>query len=338
MTPLLAVSLFWGANAPKVTRPILCVELAMHSDGNPLEIKEILRALRARIPRRSLRLQPCSHFTAVETVWRVTIIPLQGHAITMKLVGPALDTQRQLNRGTLNPQELHQIIALTIAEAVRPSVDAELLARGLAQSPQSDEISLSEALAQLDEEPAASTKDAPSETSPPNKETAPQFAARLATGARAGLHRSWVSPSLELASLGILKDAVAGIALRWQRLPSTTRNETRIKYHDLELGLLAGWRSPSQLIELGGGLQGRLSLIRLDGSQVPPDKKRQSLWAVGALLSISIWPVRTQYFEIGVQTQVLGWPRAHRLLVLGERAFVQPRLEIFVAPVVLFRL
>jgi hypothetical protein len=311
-----------------VELPVLCIDVEKRSG---IDEQELVAAMRARVEVRVVR---CRSDTGQHPTWRLSVASSGPEAIMLRLVGEDVHAGKNLGIGGQSREEIVQLVSLTAAEAVRPSMKALLNRMGLeADPPASDlvaQIEDNECTPTACSEPKVITKTA---TLTVNRPVGGGL--QLIAGPLFGTNELELSGFVELRGFIEVESLSAALHVGVNILPSASIPTADLGTLELELGLSAAHRW--SVVELGLRAQSRLSFVSPTGSSPDLDNALQLFWngGLGALLGVWLW--ESSHWEVGISGQVWVWPQPNRFLVAGEVVRAQSYVELLFGPMLRLR-
>ncbi|MEK7703454.1 MAG: hypothetical protein AAB426_00735 [Myxococcota bacterium] len=304
-----------------------CVRVAAGPTAYLVSQDSLVDALRARLGQRGVLVVDCATATGAED-WRVGVETVEPTTLELSIDGPQIAMRHRVMTAGRAPEAVVQLLAVGIAEALRPTLDA-LLAR-LGKAPLADD-GLDDALAHMatTEPPKVSTVEpTPTGLAPPGR-------LRNVLGLGAGFNPD--VPRLQpFASLALEKQT-GRVALRLHTsasgAPSTRVQSWRVAVVQYRVGGSVAWSSP--FADVGLGAQARYSQISLASAADPTlVRAPATAWDAGPFAIAAVWPLTTGRWQLGVCTQVSLWWHPLRLRVRGQAVMHQSFVDAELGPVV----
>ena len=275
--------------------PVLCV------DAETALADDIVDAVRVRMAERPVRVIRCDASGELPA-WRVTVRPAGDDVLTLAIDG-AVTWSQDLDVHEMRAAESSRLVALHVVEAVRDSLSA-LAAQ---------------------ETPVAPVAEAPAQP-------VGRLALELQAGPSLGVDPFAVHGQVQLAGKW-QRDAVSFLgAVAVRTMEGGRLLDVAARGVELHLDLAARKRFWERL-ELGAHLRGRAARIGISGSNPDVRNGTRTYFDYGAGVSVLPWLWRGERLAIGLVVQATGWLRPHWLSVESRELLRQPRIDVFMGPV-----
>jgi hypothetical protein len=339
---VLLASLLLVAEVPLET-PVLCVEAR---GDPPIDAKELIAAIRARIAREEVVVERCG--ARPTSTWRIIATFKKKDEAELALEGRDIDAKRTLYIGGLGRQEISQTIALTAVEVVRRPLDALLASLGLAPPPPIEDRcpepppptpcpTCAEPRVCAEPPPCPEKVCPTCEVCAACAECPPPIEVPATAHFGVGLD---LGPTFSSAGIGSF--VALSAPLRYGPLaivphvgvdPLGQIGDSPRGF-DLELGLLGALAIDP--LELGVGVASRLHLLTVSGTANADGTT--SVWASGFLLAAGVDFLELGPATIGLAARAWIWPEPPRFRVDGVIASEEPHFEVGVFPRITLRL
>ncbi len=275
--------------------PVLCV------DADTALADDIVDAVRVRMAERPVRVMRCDPSEEPPT-WRVTARPTGDDVLSLAIDG-AVTWSQDLDVHAMRAAESSRLVALHVVEAVRESVSA---------------------LA-VPVEPAAPV--AETQVPPPSV-----LALELQVGPVLGADPFAVIGQVQLAGKWQREDTSFLGTVAARTMDGGRRLDVAASGFELHLEF-AGRKRFWQHTDLGLHLRGRAARVTISGSNPDVRNGVRTYFDYGAGASALQWLWRGERLAVGLVVQATGWLRPHWLSVEGQELLRQPRIDVFLGPV-----
>jgi hypothetical protein len=322
-----------------------CVQIAPALAETLVSRGSLVEALRARLQRRGVHVVDCATAKALD--WRVSVEASDPTTIEFTIDGPQVAVRQHLNTGERAPEAIVQLLAVSIAEALRPVLDALLDRLGDAP-PRRDELddALARMTASAPPEPQAADREAASAASVASS-TAPDSELKPPTAVPPGLLRSELglgvllapeTPRLQTSARGALVLQAGPLALALHAATGAALAARvagfGVNASQMRIGGSVQWSS--RLMDVGLGGQARYSRISLAGAGAMLKREPATAWDGGLLLVYSVWPWGVGPLQLGACAEVSLWWHPLRVRVRGETVMRQSFVDAELGPVARF--
>lgn len=302
------------------TAPVLCVRAETEAGLPVVLVDEVVPALRARIARKHMRVMACTN--AVQPQWRLTVQRQGPKGLLLVIDGQKARRELEFEARGQSASEVGSELALKVAEAMRPSIDALLAELGLLEEPEKPTREPGEeALAQL----ALVAPDEPLAPSTPAGLVAQRLHVEAGVFGGVGDATPLLHAGAQLAvglTFGSIRVSLVGAVLLPRRV---TRDEVRLTSSQLDGGIGLDWAPGA--FELGLRLLLRRALVGVSSDSATIDVGVQDYWAGVGALRVAWWPVRFGRLQLGgaVQGAAVWKPRV--FLLRGQPVEVHSMVE-----------
>jgi hypothetical protein len=305
----------------------------VHVKGTPaVRLKDLVEALRVRIDRRELRVVRCKNASGPGVAWRIDVEPAGEDALLLVLEGSGLSARRKVRTRELHRQEILQLVALTGAEAIRPSIEMLLGEVDIVQPSPGKPEKLEEPGSVRPKPRTRPEDDIAAKPPPPAPLPAQRWIWRtgLVLGPRLGIQQGELVGYLAIRGAVSLGPMSLVAHLGAQNLPGADLEPGTVEAWAIEAGVGAAWEW--RFLRLLLQVQNRFSIVELSGLDEPD--RQTTFWNVGLGLAVDVTLWRPGRWELGLSAQGWFWPQPNRFLVRGEHAVTHSFVELFIGPMV----
>jgi hypothetical protein len=279
--------------------------------GSPapdLHLESVERALAARVRGYGIDVVLCDAARLAAATWQVSLWSEPGGSVAVDLVGPHVARLQTLSVATRDAPQAAQMVAVAVAENLRPAAERWLLELGSSDGPPIP-------LAAADAEP------------PPLKERA-----RATVDAAVGPvldSRGAAALWLELASRVPLGDLALTLHAGMLAAPDRSRAGMEVSRRAYEMGL--GCAGSFAGVELG--LVAKARALTASASSAAKPRRTATFWSagIGVTSSFTLWSSSAALLALRVDGWF--WPRPHRLSYDGDVFLTEGFVELFAGPV-----
>ncbi|MBI5509589.1 MAG: hypothetical protein HY903_12625 [Deltaproteobacteria bacterium] len=326
-----AFLLLAAVHAAAAGHVVICVTVdeAGLKSGAALSAAELRQALAARIGKAVTVVSGCDP-KAEPASWRVLAVP-QRELVAISIRGAGSELRKRISIEGLDQHQAAQVVALAVAETIRPSLRLPRLPE--AAPPTTPEPEPTRQLAPLGLPSGPDAGDRP-EPGSGGGAAVGDISRRAPTelglelGGELPFASGRAAPHLRLYgsfSLGVL-DPIGSVGFSEHLRRS--RNLMMVGGEELHAAVGVGRRWQPVAVSVLG--KGRRTSLRFDSPRFA-GRVRRSYWDAGLGLGARAWVLDLMDFQLGVAADLTLWWRPRRVTFGGHEVFAQDTLSVFVA-------